>query len=288
MRLSALFAMALLATGCVAGGFDPAGPGDDGGDDGTDDPAPAGEAEAQYRTNVHPVMVAKCGTSGCHAQANATGVYGFAIPDAADSYAQLVSVPTLVGTYTAQTAGLITKIEQVGGHNAVAYTADEETKITSWLAAELAEREDSGTVIIDPNEVLRTWSGCMSLENFEASEPPMASAWGQLGSNDTNQRCANCHQAGLYTFLTGNGNNAEQFFTGLTTQKDFLLKYFTVDGTGKVIINEASMTNAGVTLAAHPRFNPTINNGMTALRSFYDLTVARQTAATCDPPRLPL
>jgi hypothetical protein len=47
------------------------------------------------------------------------------------------------------------------------------------------------------------------------------------------------------------------------------------------------MNSAGVTLPDHPRFNPTTNAGMTALTEFYDLTVERQTAGTCDPPRLP-
>lgn len=282
MRLSALFAMALLATGCVAGGFDPAGPG---GDDG-EDPIQNGAAAQNYKTNVHPIMTAKCTNGSCHAQTGVMGLYGFAVANADASYTQMVALPTLVGTYTAASSGLITKIKQAGGHNAVVYTPAEETKIGAWLSAEADERDGGATPIIDPVEQLRKWTGCMSLANFEAATPPMAIAWGQLSSNDTNQRCANCHQAGLDTFLTGNGNNAEQFFNGLATQKDFLLKYFTVDAAGAVIINTSSMQNAGVNLVGHPRFNPTVNTGMTSLKSFYDLTVARQTAGTCDPPRL--
>lgn len=53
-----------------------------------------------------------------------------------------------------------------------------------------------------------------------------------------------------------------------------------------MIINTASFKNAGVILAGHPRFDPTNNQGMTALKTFYDATVARKAANACDPPRL--
>ena len=53
-----------------------------------------------------------------------------------------------------------------------------------------------------------------------------------------------------------------------------------------MIINVNSMNNAGVTLAGHPRFNAMTNDGMLVLKSFYDLTLARQTAGTCGPSKL--
>ena len=188
-------------------------------------------------------------------------------------------MPTLVGTYTTASAGILTKVKQASGHNAAVYTADDESKIGAWLSAEATER--AGTMPpVDPIAKLRDWSGCMSLENFTAANMPIA--WGALAASNQ-QRCANCHQAGLDTFLTGNGNNGEAFFNGLASTKDFLTKYFTVDGTGQVIINTASMTNAATTLPNHPRFNALDNAGMTALNAFYTATKAR---VTCDPPRM--
>ncbi len=132
---------------------------------------------------------------------------------------------------------------------------------------------------------LREFSGCMKLADFQTAQ--MAQRWGQLAA-DNQQRCANCHGAGAYSFMTGNGN-ADTFFTTITTQKDLLLKYFTVDSTGKVVINNAAMQNAGGAIENHPRFNPTTNNGMTALTQFYNLAEAHRVAvpSTCDPPRLP-
>jgi hypothetical protein len=73
-----------------------------------------------------------------------------------------------------------------------------------------------------------------------------------------------------------------------------MLQYFTVDLTqgtanAKVIVNTTSF--AGVANGhppdnEHPRFNPTNNQGMTALNQFYTLTTQRMAAGTCDPSRL--
>lgn len=284
MRLLTFVTAVLFATGCV------------GGVDEQDQPPPApdsgsggggGMAKALYTGTVHPTMLAKCSGAGCHAQPGATGIYGFALPDADASYAQVTSVPTLVGTYTAASARLVTKID--GSHNALTYTSDELAKITAWLTAEATERSDSGEPPpVDPIAKLAEWTGCMSLENFTTADMKV---WGTMNAT-TNQRCADCHAAGLYAFYTGNGQageNEENFFTAITTQKDFLLKYFTVDATGNVIVNTSAFQNAGVALpddTNHPAFNPTTNVGMTALTQFSDLTKARQTAGTCDPPRL--
>ena len=73
-------------------------------------------------------------------------------------------------------------------------------------------------------------------------------------------------------------------------------KYFTVDLTmgaaaAKVIINRTSFTGVGTGQdphREHPRFNPTDNQGMTALTQFYNATMARVNAAPsiCDPKPL--
>jgi hypothetical protein len=286
MRLTSLLVTALLvaAAGCVGDVYDPGMTGDDGGGSNMG----GDTARELYTSTVHPVLTVKCGAATCHGQPGITGMYGFGTADATQSYTQITNTPTLVGTYTTASAGLLTKIKQAGGHNAVAYSSGDEAAIGAWLAKEAQER--SGGMApppVDPVAKIREWSGCMSLDNFTASN--MATAWNTLASSG-NQRCANCHQTGLDTFLTGTGN-AQTFFTGLTTTKDFLMKYFTVDATGAVVINMASMQNAATTLPNHPRFNATTNVGMTALTQFYNLTKTRQTAGTptpCDPPRLPM
>jgi len=64
----------------------------------------------------------------------------------------------------------------------------------------------------------------------------------------------------------------------------YMLKFFSVDTSStpaKVVVNTGSFMNAGTTIVGHPRFNPTTNIGMTALKAFYDLAMAKQTAGTC-------
>lgn len=285
MRLTSFLVAALFATGCV-GEFVDGGGDDEGSGSGSGSGSAGGEAAQAYKSTVHMIMTAKCATAACHGQPGVTGMYGFATANADDSYMQITNTPTLVGTYTTASAGIVTKIKP-GPHNAVVYTPAEDSAIGAWLAKEAQERTGGGQPPpVDPIAKLNQWSGCMSLTNFETAE--MAQAWNVLASN-MNQRCANCHQAGLDTFLSGAGD-ATPFFNGLTTQRDFLLKYFTVDNTGAVVINTASMANAGVTLPGHPRFNPVDNVGMTALNEFYTLTKMRLDTSTptpCDPPRLP-
>lgn len=283
MRLIPILVSALLGA-CVGDVNDINNPEPDG--DGTTTTA----ARTLYVDTVHSIMVAKCSAAACHNQAGVTGMYGFAVPDGNNSYDQVVTLPTLVGTYTTATAGVVTKIAG-GGHNAVTYSADDDSKIAAWLGAELSARSDPMNPmmpIVDPIARLNIWSGCMSQANFDTAE--MAVNWGQLAHADTNQTCVNCHAAGLDTFLSGNGDS-EQFFTGLTSVRDFLLKYFTVNATGDVIINTSAMQNAGVGLPLHPHFNLTTNlsmmNAMAALTEFYDLTKTRQMMNLCDPPRLP-
>ncbi|MDX2089649.1 MAG: hypothetical protein SFX73_17470 [Kofleriaceae bacterium] len=279
MRLTTLVTAVLFATGCMGGIEETGTPNPTN----PDAPPPAAGAKALYTGSVHSVVLAKCSGSGCHAQSGVTGIYGFAVTDAEASYTQVTSLPTLVGTYSADSR-ILTKID--GTHYAITYSADDKSKISAWLAAELSERNANGMPPVDPVQRLAQWSGCMSLDNFTTSNMP--TAWGNLAANNL-QKCANCHAGGAYAFMSGNGN-AEIFFNTITSQKDLLLKYFTVDATGAIIINEAAFKNAGVDLPPdtdHPEFNPTTNAGMTALTEFYNLTKTRQLMNLCDPPRLP-
>jgi len=280
----------LVLSGCVGGVEDIDNP----------PPTPDGGTTTQklgkqnYIANVHSIAM-RCSGAGCHSQSGVTGMYGFAIPDASASYEEVIKLPTLVGTYTQASAGFITKVGTgtTAIHNGVVYSASDVTKINAWFAQELADRSSGGGTppppLVDAAAKLREWSGCMKQADFNTAQ--MTQKWGQLAAGTS--RCANCHDQGASSFMSGNGTDATVFFTTITTQKDLLLKYFTVDATGAIIINNAAFQNAGVALPAgglsrHPAFNPTTNIGMDALLAFYNLAKAHQTAATCDPPRLPL
>ncbi len=277
-----------LASGCVGGVTDP-GPGDN-----TPTPdapvTPIGKAGKQlYMNTVHStVTAAKCSSPACHGQPNDT-IYGFAEMDASAAYEKIVKLPTLVGTFTPASAAFLTKIDTTPEHYATTYSAADKAAITAWLAQEVMDRSDgSSPPPIDPIAKLREFSGCMKLADFTAAN---MIRWGQMAAAN-GQACKNCHAQGQASFITGNGTagNAEQFFTTLTTQKDLLLKYFTVDATGKVVINTGSQTNAGVNIENHPRYDPTTNLGMAALQDFYMRAEAHRVAvpSTCDAPLLPL
>lgn len=136
------------------------------------------------------------------------------------------------------------------------------------------------------DELTREWSGCMSLENFKLAS--MATAWGGLSASN-GQACSSCHGGGLYGFYADRDETG--FFTAISTIKGLLLVYFSPDvANQKMIVNETSFRAAASGQGAfqgHPPFNPTNNAGMTALRSFYNVTLTRQQAHACDAPRLP-
>jgi hypothetical protein len=248
------------------------------------------EGPAIYARDVHPAMN-KCSGGACHnADAVSAALGKFYSPDAAATYAKLEQAPTIIGSGAqafSSIAPILTHIQ--AGHKAIVYTPDEVSKIQGWLAKEVEERkEDPGgnppPPPVDPKEVLRTFSGCLTLADFNTAL--MAQKWSALAA-DNNQKCLNCHQGGTAGFIVS--ANADLFFKTISESSAYMLKYFAVDTSvmpAKVVINTGSMTNAGTTLAGHPRFNPTVNAGMTALKEFYDLAVAKQTAGTCGPPLL--
>jgi hypothetical protein len=132
--------------------------------------------------------------------------------------------------------------------------------------------------VIDVKAIFRTWSGCMTLTNFQAAN--MTIAWSTLSTQD-NKQCLNCHQHGEYNFLAS--DDETYFFAGLTQHSYFMAKYFSVDPpTEKVIINTLSFKGAN-SIVGHPKFNTTMNQGLTALTTFFDATAAN---TACGAPTL--
>jgi hypothetical protein len=267
----------LLATGCV-GGIENTDPKPETPDAGM--PTGGGSmARTLYKQNVHPITM-RCNGGACHSVTGATGggQSRFSDSNADTSYDAIIRAPLTVGTFNAQ-AGILTKI--AGGHNGIVYTAADTSAINAWFTQELKEKMGTNQPpAVDPIEVLKKWSGCMTQANFDAAQ--MAQKWGNMASAN-NQRCANCHGSGAEGFIATTASTT--MFDMMTKHKDYLLKFFTVDGTGKVIVNVSSFTNAGVTLTSHPHFDPMNNVGMAALQLYYTSTMTAS-MGTCDPPRL--
>jgi hypothetical protein len=274
----------ILVAGCVGDiGGENGGGGDDddgGGGGGGGDKRAAKEV---YKSDVHPVL-AKCSGNGCHdIGATATTAVGkFYNTDPEMSYVAIVAAPTIVENFVS-TAKVLTHITL--GHKGLTYSADDQTKITNWLAKETTERSGGGgsnqPPPVDPKVLLKEWSGCMSLDNFTAAT--MTQAWSGLAASNL-QKCINCHNGPVAGFLIY--TQAPLYFAALSENTAYLLKYFTVNNAeGKVVVNTASFKSAAM-IQGHPYFEAENNLGMTALKKFYESTMLRKTAGTCDPPRL--
>jgi hypothetical protein len=269
LLLSSLFL--LLASACV-------GIGDE--SPGGDDDTPGDKMGPKvFKADVHPLIL-KCGSVGCHeTTAQGAAISKFYASEPTVSYDATINSPLIVGTFSA-IAPLITHIE-AGHKNLPNWTPDEKSKILNWLSVETEERKGTTpTPMVDPKQLLKDWSGCMSLANFETAQ--MTQKWGTLAG--TNQAlCRSCHQTGLGFYI---GNPAQNFFDIVSKTSGFLLKYVTVNTQeGKVVINNGAFESANK-IKDHPLFPVTTNAGYLALQQFYELTNQRKAAGQCDPPRL--
>ncbi len=285
--------------GCV-GGINDMGPGDDD----TNPPPPTNRTARQmFDQDVYPsVLMADC--AGCHTATPTplTDKTYFVAAAAADGYDTATKYTALVGDFSPSDAPILTKI--AAGHNNITYTADQLGKITNWLNQEVSERTmgavpppstttppTTESAADATTRVLKQWSGCMTLANFNTAN--MADQWGNMQDNN-NSTCQECHTSGGQGFVAS--ALVSSMWDLISTQRQFMTQYFAVDLTGgtaaaKVIINTVSFTQVGTGVAPHiehDRFNPTNNQGMTALNKFYTSTMAALTAtpSTCGTPTL--
>ncbi|MDB4963903.1 MAG: hypothetical protein JWP01_3902 [Myxococcales bacterium] len=311
MRSTLLAALVTVGmVGCVGGiesggGPDPLESPDGDGNDNGDNPAGSDLTAAKqlFDTGVFPVLEAKCSGGACHAEtAQGSTLTRFVATDPANGWTIATNYTALVGNYAASAAPILTKVKPGTHQGVTGYTPDEETKITAWLNKEVELRNGQPmqpttpgveTLSAATERVLSEFAGCMSLTNFKTAN--MAQAWGNLNANN-NQQCENCHATGGEGFIAT--QQEALFYNVVSTKKYFFLQYLTVDLTGgaemaKVIMNTVSFKGVSEGLdphREHPRFNAATNQGMTALKNFYDATMARKAIpagmpGACDAPR---
>lgn len=315
LLLAAVASMSLV--GCV-GQLDTMPPSQPVGSGTNPNPTPNSMAKQMFEQNVYPIISSKtaasgCALAGCHMIGNSPGSTQFLAADLSNAYGTITSYQALVGNFTPPSAGILTKI--AAGHSGRSYTDAEKTSITNWLAQEVTERGQgtgtgSGTSTESPAQatarLMNEWSACMNITDFNSAN--MATAWGQMQTNN-GSRCESCHATGGYGMIVtqvaeNTTNGPPGLFTTLATNKYYMIQYFSVDLTkpgvgptdtgklGQVIINKTSfegVANRQPPHTEHDTFNADSNQGMTALSSFYDLTMAKVTAGGCgttklDPP----
>lgn len=257
-----------------------------------DNGAAAARARMLFVTNVQPIIQAKCGGPGgaCHDGAGTTPIK-FMPAALTDYYLSVTSYSRVVGIFEKTTAPILTKIS--AGHFAT-YTTPEVQKIGDWLDAEKTARSMPGTgtstTPMGPGAVaerlLREWSGCMDLQQWNASN--VATAFAQLNSEQG--PCIRCHVNGYESFIAS--TDSPRVFTVLTTHSEFMTRYFAPNvtnlATAKMEINRPLLTKVATGQAPyieHPRFNMNAQ-AFTALTNFYNQTMARKNAGTCAQPRL--
>lgn len=259
-------------------------------------------AKKMFEEQVFPIIrnpgqASDC--SQCHDASGPSGnITGFVAPTVADAYATVTSYQAVVGNFTPVTAALVTKI--AGNHEGRSYTTEQLGKINDWLNQEVAER--SGSTEPPPPEtaktatarVLNQFSACMNVTDYNAAN--MSNAWKNMTAGGS--ACTTCHATGAYNMIvsgvieTPAAGGPPGMFTTISTNKYYMIQYFTVDLTGgqaKVIINQTSFDGVAKGLpphASHPRFNSTTNPGMTALKKFYDLTMQKVNLGSCGPTKL--
>ena len=307
------FLMAAIASmtlvGCV-GQLDPGpgpGPGSDpgpgsgsGSNGGSGSGNPQGDASRKlFNDNVYPVIAAKC--AGCHTSGHPNGnVTGFvdAVAPTADAfmaYDTVTGYVAAIGNFTPPLANILQK--PLTGHQGTSYTAADQMSITDWLNAEVAWRGATNPpppVGESPAQqsarLLNEWSGCMTKATFDTAN--MAQAWGQMQTNN-GEACQTCHVSGANGMIATQQSTA--MFTVISTNKYYLLQFFTVDQTltpAKIVINKQSflgVSQGKVPHVEHPTFNAATNQGMTALTKFYNATMTAAAAApmgVCGPSKL--
>lgn len=295
-----------------------------GGDDGTvgpgtnPNPNPDSQGRKKFEQNVYPIIKAPGTASDCVTCHSSTGpagnLAGFVAPDLAGAYATVTSYQTVVGNFAPSAAGILTKI--AGGHQGRTYTQAQLDTISDWLNTEVTERSTTGggtgsgggttaneSYSKATSRVLKEWSACMTLANFNAAN--MATAWGNMQTNN-GERCATCHSTGGYGFMaTGiaetTAGGPPGLFTTMATNQYFLVLYYSVDlsdttrdASGKLINAKMKVNSEGFRGVAqniaphvqHPSFNFQNSPGITALQTFYTSTAAAVAAGNCGPTKL--
>lgn len=276
----------------------PVGPGTNPNPTGTNSIAKKMFEESVFPIIRNPGQASDC--SECHDSSGPSGnITGFVSPTMEDSYATATSYQAVVGNFTPATAMLVTKI--AGSHEGRSYTDDQLQTINAWLAQEVAERSSGGGDPVPPetaksatSRVINQFSACMNADDYKAAGMP--NAWNNLTADGS--ACRTCHSTGAYSMIvnglveTAANGGPPGMFTTISTNKYFMIQYFTVDLTGAdatVVINKTSFEGVSKGLpphASHPRFNAINNPGMTALKKFYDLTMEKVKAGNCGPTKL--
>jgi hypothetical protein len=259
-------AMAMLV-GCGVGEL----PGPSGGPD-APNIDPNASARQVFDQRVYPILKDKCDGGNCHAESN-TANGPFVAAMAGQGY-EKANTARLIGDYR-NNPPIFSKIQP--GHNGATYDDANRAAINAWLAKEVAERGET-------QDLLRTWSGCMTVEDFRAATMTACGNQRTIVQNAEGSRCKTCHNVGGNRHVAS--DTETEFWPRLSEDRSYLSKYFTIDEANTmVIVNEVNFDDYARGKNNHELFDL---NGqcLQAVRAFYELTRRHVTANTCGAPRI--
>ena len=309
--LAAIAAVGMIAgTGCLA---QPSSSGDD--DTPTADARPGGStpdgpggtprnAKTEFIANVYPALATVAGRcQTCHIPGG-LGLPTFVVAGDPDlTYQSIEDVGSAIhGGWTIEAPMLTTMRAptKLPVHAAVPdFSIAEVQAIETWLASETTARAvgpgpgvDAGggggplTPAAQSRLLIQEWSGCMNLADWDAEG--VAVAWANKGTAEGT--CLKCHINGQSSFIAT--RDSARMFEVLSTNKYYMQGYFSADPINpegpKMVINTVTLDTVGngdAPYVEHPLFN--VGGGeLDALTRFYEATMARKLAGTCDPPRI--
>jgi mono/diheme cytochrome c family protein len=287
MRNQILASVAMAVLGACVGGIDAQPPG--GGDD--TPPGGTGTARALFDSSVAPLLTAKC--AACHVGPETSATNEFLGAEGPPSfYDSIVADRAVNGGFNPAAATLLLE----GAHQGPAWSPDEATKISAWLAAELTARGatvtppggTTGTPLTSVRGAEMAFVGCMttSVTDYTTIKPY------QVADMNTAQgRCSSCHSpGGAGGQWLGQQNQykdmfakwqEEVFFTGVFQAQ------LQTDNTYKISTAESKICAKGDekdnNLGTHPSFDCQQNNG-TALKALKDFATKVQAKVDAHDP----
>jgi hypothetical protein len=264
------------------------------------DPDPTGAAAAFFDTNVKP-LVSGCAAAGCHSGAGTDPLKFMGAGPEAGFYASITSYAVMHGNWNLQTAELKTKLQLAADNGVPHYgyqpwNADQLSVLEQWFSLERDERGATGDPVPDPGTnpgdtraLFAQWSGCMTLDNWEASQ---MARWADKGTSEG--PCVSCHNNGEHLLHT---NNDDTTMFMMNQYELFIIGFFAAqinpDATGEIVpaydklVRMGQGNNLG---SLHPTYNTNVDNDQyfQYLTDFYQRTKALKDANQCGPAGYPM
>ena len=237
-------------------------------------------AHQYFVANVYPSLESTCG--GCH-NGGADGAPKFMVAnDANATYSNLDARANVI------VEAASSQLLKQGSHDsgkAPALTADQTTKINTWLADEATERVGKAA----PVNVLSKIGSCLDQTKFDAIGFDKLATTKRNGENANNCEgcnnapCRTCHTGGDGGFYMAAGSGLDKTTFAKSQTTPFIAKYLGLNGTTPVASN-AIMTKSQATQTGAPYSHPmfTLSPAMqTSLDAFVNDAITKYQNKQC-------